>query len=107
MDNGKFVTEFAKTLDAMLSLVIIKNADYSSNQEDAFANFRNVEKLWVCTVEQWILTRMSDKISRIANIIKKNDIQVKNEKITDTLEDLANYAIILKLYLTSKDQVIL
>jgi len=42
---------------------------------------------------------MSDKMSRISNLIKDNKPQVKDESIEDTLVDLANYSIILSIYL--------
>ena len=46
---------------------------------------------------------MSDKLSRIANLLKseaKNS--VKDESIEDTLIDLANYSIILKILIEDK-----
>lgn len=46
---------------------------------------------------------MTDKISRIANLIH-SEAKVKDEKITDTLIDLAVYAIIMKIYLDTKDK---
>lgn len=99
MNDSQFVIEFTKTLDVMLSIVTLKNADYGGSGQDAFANFRSVEKMGICSVEQGLLTRMMDKISRVSSLMTKDHIQVKDEKITDTLHDLANYAIILKLYL--------
>lgn len=41
-----------------------------------------------------IIVRMSDKLARLNNLMKnKNNIQVTDEKIEDTLKDIANYAI--------------
>jgi hypothetical protein len=45
MHTTHFIEEFTSTLEAMRNLVIVKNADYGSREIDAFANFRNVEKL--------------------------------------------------------------
>ena len=101
MHNEEFISWFEQVLNSMLQLVKAKNADYGGLQTDAFANFRNVEKLWICSVEQGLLTRITDKISRI-NTLSSADQKVQDEKITDTLLDLANYAIILKLYIESK-----
>jgi hypothetical protein len=44
---------------------------------------------------------MTDKISRIANLINKENA-VKDERITDTLLDLAVYSILFKIYLETK-----
>ena len=52
----------------------------------------------LCSVEEGILVRMTDKINRIATLIYQ-DNAVKDEKIQDTLLDLAVYSIILKTYL--------
>ena len=58
------------------------------------------ELLWITSVENWILTRMTDKLARIIQL--KDKQWLVDEKITDTLEDLANYSIILLLYFKSK-----
>ena len=62
---------------------------------------KNVEILDVCSTEAGIVVRMTDKLSRIANLIKQ-DAKVKDESISDTLLDLMNYANILKVYLNNK-----
>jgi hypothetical protein len=46
---------------------------------------------------------MADKMSRIINLTER-DAEVKDESINDTLVDLANYSIILKLYIESKSK---
>lgn len=102
MNTHQFIGSFEQVVISMLGLVKKKNADYGWQQHDAFANFRNVEKLGICSVEQGLLTRITDKVSRI-NTLCAADQQVYDEKITDTLIDLANYAIILKLYIESKN----
>lgn len=76
-----------------------KNSDYAGNG-DAFQNFRICESFGM-TVEQGILVRMSDKMMRIANLISRPG-KVKDESISDTLSDLANYAMILKVYIDCK-----
>ena len=79
-----------------------KNSDYAGSG-DAFANFRSIEHLThgKVSVEMGILTRMSDKMQRVANLLE-SDPQVKSESVYDTLQDLANYAGILAIYLESK-----
>ena len=60
-----------------LELFKKKNNDYG----DAFANYGSIG----------VLVRMGDKISRLVNI-DKNKIEIKDEKMRDTLIDLHNYA---------------
>jgi len=100
--KNKFIQDFQEQLKKMEEIMKAKNADYANS--DPFSNFRLVEKLWVTTVEKWILVRMSDKMSRICNLIDK-EAQVKDEAITSTLLDLANYATILSIYLKDKNWV--
>lgn len=96
MDKKQFQDEFKKTLDNMYLIMLKKNADYAKT--DPFGNFKLVEELGITNVEKGILVRIADKISRITNLIDK-EAQVKDESIEDTLQDLANYAVILKIYL--------
>ena len=77
-----------------------KNADYAGENSDPFKNFKNCVFFGV-PVEKGILVRMMDKMSRISNLIDK-EAQVKDESINDTLDDLINYAAILKSYIKNK-----
>jgi len=96
MTTQEFLSDLEQTFKDCLSTARKKNADYSK-AEDPFANFKNVEALGICSVETGILTRMTDKMARISNLIKQ-EAQVKDESIFDTLEDLINYTAILKAY---------
>jgi len=47
---------------------------------------------------------MSDKVSRLTTLIMSGkDPKVTDESISDTLSDLANYSILLKTFLKSKN----
>jgi len=95
--------EFVESLDKMKEIHAQKNHDYAG-EEDPFKNFRMCENMGLCSVETGIMVRMSDKMSRIANLLEKENA-VKDESITDTLIDLANYSIILKCYLEQKKEL--
>lgn len=56
-----------------------KQLDYGSQNISAFG-------------EYGVVVRMSDKMERLKNLIKKDS--VNNESIEDTYKDLANYAVI-------------
>jgi hypothetical protein len=83
-------------------LIIDKNTDYSGIDKP-FKNFEIIN-VFNITAENGIKVRICDKISRINNLLK-NDAQVKNESITDTLMDLINYSNILMVYLKNKEQL--
>ena len=103
MRKERFFKEMEETFAKMLETSKRKNGDYCGG-DDAFANFRQVENLGVCTAEEAILVRMSDKMSRAANLIKANRTPlVLDEAVEDTLIDLANYAVILALYIRDEN----
>lgn len=78
-----------------------KNADYTGDNDNPFSNFQSVEVLGIPT-EVGFLTRMMDKMKRIASFVEKDELQVKDESVMDTLSDLANYASLFAGYLQSK-----
>lgn len=82
-------------------LVEKKNADYSGAQKDPFANFKAIEIYGIAT-EIGFLTRMTDKMARVASFMKSGELLVKDESVTDTLTDLANYSMLFAAYLKSK-----
>lgn len=71
-----------------------KNAGYSGDNPDPWANFRRSEEFGV---EAWrgCLIRMSDKFSRLISLAKNPDNEQVGESFEDTAMDLANYSIIL------------
>lgn len=84
---------FMELLDVMKDIHIKKNAGYCGDSPDAFKNFRQAE-LFGISAFQGCLVRMSDKFMRVANLSKNAEADQVGEAITDTLLDLANYAII-------------
>ena len=60
-----------------------KNHDYGDSFGDTY------KKLGIISA----VTRLSDKMNRIISLAVSHDAQVKDEKIEDTLIDMANYAI--------------
>lgn len=103
MNKGQFKEAFENTLTLLYKTMDVKNTDYAT-KDNPFSNFTLVNSLWITTVERWILVRMTDKLSRISNLID-SEAKVKDETIIDTLVDLANYSIILKLYIEDKNSV--
>jgi len=100
MTPEKYLEGLQDNFTQCMNIAKIKNHDYAGIV-DPFKNFRNVEMLNV-SVEKGILVRIIDKISRASNLLERDGL-VADEKIGDTLLDLANYAIILKTYIDNKD----
>lgn len=84
---------YLKLLDEMRELHIKKNAGYSGDSVDRWANFRLAETFGVSTF-LGVMVRMSDKWIRITNLIKNPSFDQVGESIDDTLMDLASYALI-------------
>lgn len=99
MTQDAYLAQFKKELDEMLALTSRKNADYADDN-DAFANFKIIEHLSAnrITAAQGFVVRMSDKLQRIVNLTAREN-KVADEKITDTLRDLAVYCLLFKIYL--------
>lgn len=96
MDKEHFLAAFAETTEKMVRTAEAKNNDYTVS-EDPFDNFMAAEMLGICKAETGLLVRMTDKFKRIISLTSGKVQMVKDEAIEDTLLDLANYAIILKL----------
>lgn len=72
-----------KILNDMHTLYIAKNHDYGNSVHDTY------EKYGLTS----FLVRLEDKLNR-ARTLSNNQAQVIDEKIEDTLLDMANYAIL-------------
>jgi len=70
-------------IDYLHELYITKNADYGNSVHDTY------EKYGLTS----FLVRMEDKMNR-ARTLSQKEAKVNDEKIEDTLFDLANYAIL-------------
>ena len=102
IDRAWLIDFFETTTTRMVETMKKKNADYSGAVPDPFSNFVQVETLGIATAEQGFLTRMTDKLCRVASFAKNGELQVKDESVSDTLLDLANYSLLMMAYLESK-----
>lgn len=107
MTKSEYLELHRGMCEKMMEITRKKNHDYAGGDStvDPFQNFRAVERLGICTVEQGFMTRMSDKMARIAtlSIHTEGKNLVEDEKVEDTLLDLANYSILMLGYLKSKE----
>ena len=88
--NVKNHIDICEKLTKMFEL---KNSKYGNSVERGFNKYGPVS----------LLVRLEDKLNRIEQLLLNNETgDDTDERITDTLEDLANYAIISTMIL-SKD----
>ena len=79
-------------LTDMHELYVAKNHDYGNSVHDTY------EKYGLTS----FLVRIEDKLNR-ARTLTQTDAQVNDEKIEDTLMDMANYAILAVMELKGYD----
>lgn len=86
--RGPGQERIAKAGLAWLALILRKNRDYGDSvwQESVLAP--------ECSIDTAIRVRMSDKISRLHNLLKGNSAEVA-ESINDTIRDLGAYCLLL------------
>lgn len=99
MNQADFLKRLEELYARNVEISRAKNTDYAGTA-DPFKNFRASE-LYGVPVEKGIIVRMSDKMTRIANLLDQ-EAMVKDESVADTLSDLANYAMILRMWLEQK-----
>lgn len=96
--SNVLLKDLRETFGKCLATAVRKNADYAGIvQTDPYKNLRGSEFVGVDPARA-ILVRMMDKMSRISNLLNQ-EAQVKDEAIEDTLDDMVNYAAILKSYI--------
>jgi len=96
------LNDMHKTFTKCMEVAIRKNNDYGGSNNSPFANFENSTVVGV-PVERGILVRLMDKMSRISTLLDK-EAMIKDEAITDTIEDAINYLAILKSYINQKNK---
>ena len=86
--------QFGSLLTQMSETFKKKNSDYAG--EDPFSNFRQSERIGI-PAWKGCLVRIGDKYSRLCQLAKKGEAEVKDETFEDTCMDLAIYALILRM----------
>lgn len=93
---GFLITKYKKDeyliLKQLETLLIKKNKDYNNSFD------RTVDEYGYVV----IAIRLEDKINRLNNLIKNNN-EVKDESIEDTLLDIAGYCVLSLIYLENKE----
>lgn len=82
----RVMTKYDKMKDLtneMLKIYMEKNSDYGDSFSKSYKEFGIIAPV----------VRMNDKMERIKQLSKAEDIKVKDESLHDTLIDIANYAL--------------
>lgn len=93
--SGDAKTSLHKALcDMIHDTYVKKNHDYGDSFSRSFEEWGTVSAA----------VRIEDKFNRFKNLIKNNDNMVKDESVTDTLLDMANYCIMTVMELRSENK---
>ena len=79
-DNRKF----EKVLSEMFDTYKKKNADYGNSFSETIQEFGYIPAV----------ARINDKLKRVKNMVKGNEMNIKNESLRDNLIDIANYCVL-------------
>ena len=94
MTINEEIVMFTELTKAMGDTFAKKRHDYGQTTEETYKKFGPVS----------MLTRMHDKMGRLDTLLVSGDVNhVKDEKVEDTLLDLANYALITILEMRKAD----
>lgn len=85
------VERYNRVVDELRDIYVAKNTDYGSSFADLFAEFGVLSTV----------IRLQDKVGRLKTLCKQ-EAQVKDESIRDTLLDIANYAIMSVMELDAR-----
>lgn len=103
MDRNELFTHHEALSKRALEIMRAKNNDYAGSKgDDPFANFRRVDAMGVCSVEQGFLVRIVDKVSRLSTFAKDGKLAVENESYEDAILDIMNYCVLMSAYIKSK-----
>ena len=77
-------SKFGKVLSEMFDTYKKKNADYGNSFSETIQEFGYIPAV----------ARINDKLKRVKNMVKGNEMNIKNESLRDNLMDIANYCVL-------------
>ena len=102
VNDFKGHTRFPFILLEMMELHSSKSNDYATDESP----FSNIELCERAGVPAWkgVVIRLGDKYSRLCQLARKGEAEVKDETFEDTCLDLAVYALILRMLKGEKNE---
>ena len=92
MTEAQQTVHIAEFFNNMEKTILSKGNDYAN--EDRLSNFKLAGAISGMTAEQNCLSLIATKVARLGVLLKSNK-PAENESISDSLLDLANYAVLL------------
>lgn len=85
---------FNETIETMRSIMFRKGNDYAN--EDRLSNFKLAGSICGLDAERNCLSLIATKVARLG-VLLNSTAEPNNESIDDSLIDLANYAVLLRM----------
>lgn len=98
MNLEKQIAHFEKMTRKMAEIMLSKGDDYAT--EDRLSNFKYAGNICGLSAEQNCLSLIATKVARLGVLL--NGKTPKNESISDSIIDLANYAMLLSMIVEDK-----
>lgn len=95
ISSQQLISSMETTYNQAIEIAKKKNHDYTQASDNALKNFELVEYLELATTEVGMMSRILDKISRLATLVN-HEAKVKDESMQDSIIDMINYLAILK-----------
>lgn len=92
--KARFEATIRRLTAEIAKVVLAKNMAYAGD-DDPFKNFNHCAALGICSAEQGILVRLSDKLTRAATLSAAQQEGAGDESLRDTCLDGAGYFLIL------------
>ncbi|MEP7198032.1 MAG: hypothetical protein ABI851_16050 [Saprospiraceae bacterium] len=91
---------FNELTSKMKEVLFKKGNDYAN--QDRLSNFKLAGTICGMTPELNCLNLIATKVARLGVLLQDIGIQPNNESITDSILDLANYAVLLDMIVSEK-----
>lgn len=92
---------FQKFTNRMKTILDKKGDDYAN--EDRLSNFKSTAQITKSTPAQVILNLIGIKLARLGELLNLRGVP-KNEPVSDSIVDMANYLVLLDAYLNEKNK---
>lgn len=86
-------TTFGSVIAEMLETYKKKNADYGNSFSETIQEFGFIPAV----------ARINDKLKRVKNMVKGNEMNIKEESLRDNLMDIANYCVLTIVELDNQE----
>ena len=94
MNQDELKLFLVELFQRMLKILLEKNHDYTSDSDNALANFDAAKDFGV-DAKRGLAVRLGDKFGRLKTYFKGGSLLVQGEGVEDTLLDIIGYAALM------------